>query len=261
VSRWATILTFGVGFIFAFGGTAVFSYLGQNPAWMWGLFVLVGLWFWQLPNLSNLDVKITLLCFYAFPFLTLWLASDVVPPGDIKTFVFQMLMGALLIASAVSVGFVISFYSKKGNMRPIIGGLSALFVCAWLVAYFSSSTGASSRMLDFAMHRLHMSRDLAWALIGILRKSLHFIFYGTIGALALRAVRRGGVSSKAVILALAFVLMHASFDEIRQSSYSSRSGSFWDVCLDMAGACCFVLGANAIKRKPVTRKAETQPLA
>jgi VanZ family protein len=260
VSRWTTILTFGLGFIFAFGGTAVFSYLGQNPAWMWGLFVLVGLWLWQLPNLTNLDVKVALLCFYGFPFLTLWLASDVVPPGDIKTFVFQMLMGALIIASLVSAGAIVSFYKKKPDLRSIVGLLAALFVCCWIVAYFSSSTGASSRMLYFAIHTLHMSHDLAWTLIGILRKSLHFFFYGTIGVLAFRTLRKGGVSSRAVLLALAFVLMHASFDEIRQSSYPDRSGSFWDVCLDLAGGCCFVLAANTLKRKPVPSRAKTQPL-
>jgi VanZ family protein len=249
VSRWATFLTFGVGFLLAFGGTAVFGYLGENPVWLWCLFVLFGFWLFQLPALGQLDPKLTVISAYGFTFLFLWLASNPEPSGTIKTFVFQMVFAGIGLAALVSLAGVLSFYRKQASLRPVLRALVPLFVCGWLVAFFSSSTGAAHHMIDAFMKFFHLDHDEAQTFVLFVRKSLHLLFYGTLGLFAFRAALKGGAARKAVILGLAAVLMHACFDEIRQVGYADRTGSFWDVCLDMAGGLIFVLTASAITKK------------
>ena len=249
MSRWAQILTFSAGFVLAFGGTAVLGYLGQSPWWLWGLFVLFGIWIGQLPALKQLDPKLTTLAAYAFPFLLLWLASNPEPSGTIKTFVFQMVLGVIALAAIVSLIGEISVYGKQPTMRPVFRALVPLFVCCWLVAFFSSSTGAGHHMVDALMKALRMDQDEAQTVVLIFRKSMHFLFYGCFGWFGYRLAIRGGAAKQAVLLGLAVVLMHASFDEIRQSGYGDRTGSFWDVCLDMAGASGFVLSAAALSKR------------
>lgn len=249
MSRWATWLTFGAGFLLAFGGTAVLVYLGESPVWLWCLFVLFGLWLYQLPALGQLDPRLTVTSAYGFIFLFLWLASNPEPSGTIKTFVYQMVFGGIGLAALASLLGVLSIYRKAVALRPALRALAPLFVCAWLVAFFSSSTGAAHHMIDALMRFLHLDKEDAQSLVLYVRKSLHVLFYGMFGLFAFRAAVNGGAARKAVILGLAAVLMHAAFDEIRQTGFSDRTGSFWDVCLDMAGGIIFVLSAAAISRK------------
>ena len=71
-----------------------------------------------------------------------------------------------------------------------------------------------------------------------LRKTSHLLEYGLLGALLFRALRGGqkwwswGWSIGAVLLAVCV----ASADEIHQSFVPSRTGTWHDVILDMAGA-------------------------
>jgi VanZ family protein len=61
------------------------------------------------------------------------------------------------------------------------------------------------------------------------RKATHLVVYGILGALAWRADRR-------LTIALGVCLLVASIDEWRQSEAAARSGSAWDVLLDLTGA-------------------------
>jgi VanZ family protein len=254
VIRWRSCLVGGVGFLLAFGGTAIFGYLGQNPSWLWLLLVLFGLWVWQLPDLKSLDPRLTAVGSYALPFVFLWLASNPEPSGTIKTFVYQMVLSGVGLAALLCLLGAVSYYQRQPALRKSLGGLAPLFLCCWLVAFFSSSTGAARHMIDLLMNVLGMNRSDAQTAALIFRKSMHFLFYGTLGFLGYRAAVRGGVTGKAVVLGLAVALMHASFDEIRQSGYADRTGSFWDVCLDMAGATCFVVTASALGKKALRKE-------
>jgi VanZ family protein len=62
-----------------------------------------------------------------------------------------------------------------------------------------------------------------------LRKGAHLVVYAILGALACRADRRWAV-------AMAVALAVACADETLQSRAMSRTGTPWDVALDMAGA-------------------------
>ena len=71
-----------------------------------------------------------------------------------------------------------------------------------------------------------------------IRKSAHFIEYGLLALLAARA-SFWGVSSKVrehwIVFSIGLVAAVAGVDEINQSFLSSRTGSGWDVLLDVAG--------------------------
>lgn len=64
----------------------------------------------------------------------------------------------------------------------------------------------------------------------LIRKAGHLLAYGLLGALAWRAARRAP-------LALGVTALVATIDETHQSLTLTRSGSPWDVLLDVAGAC------------------------
>lgn len=71
-----------------------------------------------------------------------------------------------------------------------------------------------------------------------LRKTSHLMEYGILGALIFRALRGGRTSWdwRWAIGAIALVACVASIDEIHQSFIPSRTGTWHDVILDMAGA-------------------------
>jgi VanZ family protein len=66
------------------------------------------------------------------------------------------------------------------------------------------------------------------------RKAGHIFFYGVLGALAFRADRR-------VVVAAGIVLLVASVDEYSQSLSAARSGTPWDVLLDVCSAVVVIL--------------------
>jgi VanZ family protein len=73
----------------------------------------------------------------------------------------------------------------------------------------------------------------------IIRKSGHFIGYGTLGLLWLRAwwkTRQHSPFLQNALLALLCTALVASADEIHQTFLPNRTGSPWDVLLDSCGA-------------------------
>ncbi len=75
----------------------------------------------------------------------------------------------------------------------------------------------------------------------LLRKTGHLVAYAVLGGLSYRSARSpmpamSWWSRRAAIYALGFSLATAVLDELRQLLTETRSGSAWDVALDMAGA-------------------------
>lgn len=124
-----------------------------------------------------------------------------------------------------------------------------------VLGYVSGGIGGSDHMLDFAMRVLHMSRDQADLIIHYMRKTIHFTAYGIVGLSLFRGAMTGGAPTpRSIAFALFCVFFLASFDEMRQTTAPNRTGSPWDVTLDMTGASCFVLIASALSRKTKTLK-------
>ena len=141
--------------------------------------------------------------------------------------------GPTLMALVSSVGFLL------GRSRPK-AYLIGLSLDLWLVAYLSSGHGGGDSMIAWLRHQ-GLGQDAAETATHLFRKSVHFIFYGAVGWTTLRAARAVETPpSVAIRTALLAVLALASFDELRQSAYANRTGSAWDVLLDLGGATAFV---------------------
>ena len=114
------------------------------------------------------------------------------------------------------------------------GTFSAQNTSSWLRPIFQNVFGVmSDRTWDSVHH--------------FVRKSGHFVGYGTVGFTFLRAwlhtLSRDGVSSllwwrlESSALAIVSTAIVASCDEFHQSFLPSRTGTPIDVLLDTAGAC------------------------
>jgi VanZ family protein len=94
-----------------------------------------------------------------------------------------------------------------------------------------------------------------------IRKALHFICYGILAVLWLRALMASHPYRLRanIILALIFCLMVALIDEGHQLLLNSRTGSVWDVILDMTGAVAFTLLAFGYWKRKLAVPLTTQP--
>ena len=106
---------------------------------------------------------------------------------------------------------------------------------------------------------------LAWLLPGLsdaataqllfaIRKAAHLLEYALLALLTLRALRLGGTlgATASAAATLGLVASLAAADELRQSLSATRTGSPWDVLVDIAGA---VLGLLLVRWLPQTLQA------
>lgn len=132
--------------------------------------------------------------------------------------------------------------------RPSVGWLLALALCAWGIAFFSSAKGGADQTEAWLIQVFGLAPDTAHSMNVVVRKIIHYGFYGLVGLFGLLAARRSG-ATKPAIFALLIALSYASFDEVRQSYVPGRTSSALDVGLDMAGAATFVALGSGVRRK------------
>ena len=115
---------------------------------------------------------------------------------------------------------------------------SAVILAASSDAFSSGSTGGTMRGLLESLLGGPLSDRTFEVVQFVIRKLTHLLAYGILGALTLRAIRRGraGWDSRWLLAALAFALVLAIVDETHQSLVPSRTGSPGDVVIDVAGA-------------------------
>jgi VanZ family protein len=129
--------------------------------------------------------------------------------------------------------------------------LFGLVLLPMLLAYYSSPAGSPGDLAYRLSEWLGVSEDAGEAILIGARKTVHFVFYGLLALIAWLRFSRSPL-----FWAVTFVLIHAAFDELRQSLYASRTGSIWDVLIDFAGALTFI----AIARARVKRGGQEPPL-
>jgi VanZ family protein len=141
------------------------------------------------------------------------------------------------------------------------------WISAWLPVVIGMGVIALESTPTFGSD--HTSSPLRWlyqALFGqvsdarwdpihhFIRKSGHFVGYGTLGLLWLRAWWRTLAALRALafwrcaLLALAGTALVASCDEWHQTFLPNRTGSPWDVLLDCCGATAMMLLTYAYVR-------------
>jgi len=108
-------------------------------------------------------------------------------------------------------------------------------VVAWSAVILIASDETFSAANSGAWVRAILGRDLPYVLHVLIRKLAHLVEYGILGALAFRAARVD-VPRRAMAVALAVALLVSMIDEVHQSTLASRTGTGWDVLLDLIGA-------------------------
>ena len=172
--------------------------------------------------------------------ILLWLISEPEVSFYDHRFLFYIAAGLFGIWM-FCVGTLVRGWTVSDAQKSVYGWALALVLMSCLIAFFSSPSGSSGGMISAAMHFFGLSREHAETLVFYVRKTIHLSFYGLLGLAAFRwSLAAGFDRRKAIMWALAFALAHASYDESRQSFFADRTGSFWDVLLDMAGATAFV---------------------
>lgn len=148
----------------------------------------------------------------------------------------------LLLAAVCAVSLASLLAKGFGGEREAAFRWAALVVAmSWLIAFFSSPKGGSGGMLDFAMHRFGLTPEQAEVAVKAVRKTIHFSFYGLLGWSGYRlALSLGKGARMAAFFGLALTCLHACYDESRQTFFSSRTGSGWDVLLDLSGAVVLI---------------------
>lgn len=91
-----------------------------------------------------------------------------------------------------------------------------------------------------------------YKLYALIRKTAHFVEYAILALLSFRAAWLTAPRAKIATagwIALFFVATLAAADEIRQGLSSVRTGSPWDVLIDVAGGCVALVGIVILMRR------------
>ena len=94
--------------------------------------------------------------------------------------------------------------------------------------------------------------ETRYKLFRLFRKSAHFIEYAILALLAFRAAMITAAHARiatACWIAIFFVATIAAADELRQSYSSARSGSPYDVLIDVAGGLVALVGVVILMRR------------
>ncbi len=152
------------------------------------------------------------------------------------------------------------FSTNKGRERFI--AYAPLLIWIGVIFFLSSSFGSfgeTSRFIGPLLHFLFpdAAPETLRVYHGVVRKAAHVGIYAVLAVLALRAFNFHSTYNvrRAFIFTLLLVLGTASIDETNQSLSTSRSGTPWDVLLDLGGGLLgLVLGLTLYRR--VTKRTD-----
>lgn len=191
---------------------------------------------------------------YVGLFFLLWGASA----GRLESIGTQ----AGIVASTFVLVVGVFFLTRRAGAEATMA-ISIAIGMGLLVAYFSGESGSPGPMISFLTEYLGIDPDTAMKILIVVRKLLHFCFYGLLAGIALRGLGLcGAAPAWAAISAFGWAACHAVFDEWRQLSAPGRTGAWTDVLLDLSGAIVFItwmLRRNAADRAMRTKQAGGVP--
>src|SRR5438445_10985983 len=131
----------------------------------------------------------------------------------------------------------------SNNWRASLIAYAPLILWIGVIFFLSSNSGSmteTSRIIEPILKFLFPAAPEQTIQIyhGYIRKSAHFTEYAVLGFIALRAFSRSsvrGLLKLRYILPIVLVAAIACMDEFNQSFEASRTGSGWDVLLDISG--------------------------
>ncbi len=250
-------LSFLLGFIVAPCLTII---LNDVYPWFW-LPVLAGASFYAVIALQswlrNAPFRDPLIFCMSFAALTTYCYSTTPVITRLGSLFPKVWLGLVTLGLMAS---LVAYFSKSmriRDLRPASIWLAVPILAALVVGYVSGGIGGANHMHKWITSLLHVNNDEAEIIVHWVRKAIHFTAYGGVGFACFRGATLASANrTGAVTFALCLVACIASFDEMRQTQAVNRTGSFWDVLLDLTGAACFILLAwfvrpNAPRRASV----------
>lgn len=155
---------------------------------------------------------------------------------------------------------------RPGRLALAWGLVLAWAAVIWLLGSSSFSSAATSPdLLDWLSWLVSdLDYRARYRLLMGIRKSAHFVEYAILAVLTFRAALlsapRNPITT-AVWVALFIVASLASADEARQAFSPDRTGSPYDVLIDLAGGVIAILGVVVITRRLHPRRAAARSSA
>ncbi len=149
--------------------------------------------------------------------------------------------------------------------RGAVTAYAPLIFWIGVIFFLSSDQGSMAETSRFVGPILkflfpNISEETLAVCHAFIRKTAHFTEYALLAFFAVRALARSSVASLRnlrYLLPLILVALVASMDEFNQSFESSRTGSGWDVLLDVSGGAAMMTILWLIER-PVLQKPALQ---
>jgi VanZ family protein len=146
-------------------------------------------------------------------------------------------------------------HDPRGRRRAYLAWAMVILCALFILGLGGAEFGAAQtsryllRTLRWLFPDLTISTYLK--LIVWIRKTAHFTEYALLGALAFRAVFLSTDSAllRVALLAVGVAATVAATDEFRQAFLPTRTGSAWDVALDVTGALIAIALAYYLKRR------------
>ena len=125
-----------------------------------------------------------------------------------------------------------------------------------VIFYMSSDQGSMSQTSRFIRPLLEFlfptaPEETLQLYHGYIRKAAHFTEYAILAFFALWAFTRSASDFSRrfrYLLPIAVVALVAGLDELNQSCSTTRSGSIWDVLLDISGGVAMMIFTRLIRR-------------
>lgn len=127
---------------------------------------------------------------------------------------------------------------KSGAVAAWLGALGA----AVLLAFFTGDQGSTGTFRYWFADRFGFDIDLVTTYVVGIRKFIHVAFYGIFAAIMASYLLALGQSvRRSLNVAAAWCLVHAIFDEVNQSQFEGRTGTWVDVVIDGVGIALALL--------------------
>jgi VanZ family protein len=254
--RLSLIIWLLLAFAVSLGISVPLGALGPSPVWPILLIFCVGTLMGVMPKVAEAPQRLPLILIYGGGFIALWaLTNEYIHESPLQTLVQSF--GVVLSAGVAVLALVrLTFLNLADRkFRRVSRWMIGSFLFAWVIAYMSSAAGGADPMIAW-FSSLGLGQQHAELATLTVRKGIHFLFYGLMAVVAWKAAKVGGATSGgAVSYALGFALLHAVFDELRQTLTPERTGSAWDVLLNMAGALVLLAAIGAFRARAKAAKA------
>jgi VanZ family protein len=243
--------SFLAGMVLGFGTLAVLNHFVPGVWLPVALAILLGILFSGLPWLfEQARVFWPLLAALSCGIATGWLLTA---SGGRWLEIGAAVFG--LVALAAGYEAVVAIRARPEPPRVATWWLVGVIGMIWIVSAASSSYAGAGGMIHWVVSHLGFAPATAQTIVFFIRKTIHFSFYGFLGFATRTSAAKGGVAPiESARFGFTSALLVASFDEMRQSTQPGRTGSFYDVLLDLTGAAAFLVVAHLIasRRAPST---------